>query len=430
MKGFVKVFAGNKESGVYRGDVKNRKCVFWYTEDNPISLVMPYREEPYEERFRLIPVFDQFIPEGWLFEYLKNHLKKRMEKFEDNDFAIFEILAPNVKSFLTFVVDKERKESEQALKVSLSEVLENDTFDLFHELVRAYLFRSAVSGLQPKVLVPLVDKSYVATDDYVVKTFGENFPHLAENEYFCMKAVKNAGIPVPEFWLSLRGKFFVTRRFTKDVKSKDKFWGFEEFCTLFGKTRSEKYYGSYESIAKALRKISSNPEKDLENYFKLVVMNFLLKNGDAHLKNFGVVYTTPYTGDVQLSPAYDVVSTVVYVPSDQPALTLFGKKVWFSKKELIRFGVNYCSFDKSKAVLLFDECESAVAEIKKEVELRAKERKGNGKVFWKNFLKVLEFSLTKNLKQSYKDLSKEVHFQKASSTNKKQEFKKIKRIKQ
>lgn len=405
MKKAIKVFAGEKEAGRCFYDLEEKKCIFSYTKDNPISLVMPYREEPYEERFRLIPVFDQFMPEGWLFDYLRNHLKKKMENFEDNDFAIFEVLAPNVKSFLTFAVDKERKESEQALKVSLSEVLENDTFDLFHELVRAYLFSSAISGLQPKVLAPLTDKSYVKTDIYIIKTFEEEFPHLAENEYFCMKAVKNAGIPVSEFWLSSHKKFFVTKSF---IKSEGKFLGFEEFCTLFGKTRSEKYSGSYESIAKALRKISSNPEKDLKNYFKLVVMNFLLKNGDAHLKNFGVIYTTPYTGDVRLSPAYDVVSTVVYIPSDQPALTLFGKRVWFSKKELINFGISHCLLDIDEAEFLFEECEHAVAEIKKEIEIHMKNETEGNKKFFKNFLKVLEFSLTKNIKHTYKDLSKEI----------------------
>ena len=76
MKKAIKVFAGGKEAGRCFYDPEERKCIFSYTKDNPISLVMPYREEPYEERFRLIPIFDQFMPEGWLFDYLRNHLTK------------------------------------------------------------------------------------------------------------------------------------------------------------------------------------------------------------------------------------------------------------------------------------------------------------------------------------------------------------------
>ena len=137
-------------------------------------------------------------------------------------------------------------------------------------------------------------------------------------------------------------------------------------------------------------------------------MNYLLKNGDAHLKNFGVLYTSPYTSDVRLSPAYDVVSTVVYIPSDQPALTLFGKKVWFSKKDLIDFGISYCLLDSERAKILFEQCEYAVIEIKREIEAYSKEETKENQKFFKSFLKILEFSLTKNLKHTYKNLSKEI----------------------
>ncbi len=404
MRRSIRVFAESKEAGKYFYDFEKREYVFNYTEDNPISLVMPYKKEPYVSQFKMIPIFDQFMPEGWLFEYLKNQLRKRIKNFVENDFTIFEVLAPNIKGFLTFKKRGKATEKKE-LKITLSEILENDTFDLFYELVNTYLFSSAISGLQPKVLVPLTDKSYAITDDYVVKTFGEEFPHLAENEYFCMKAVKKAGVPTADFWLSSRKKFFITRRFTRKNKN---FLGFEEFCTLFGKTRIEKYSGSYESIAKAIRKISANPEMDLEIYFKMVVMNYLLKNGDAHLKNFGVLYTSPYTGDIRLAPAYDVVSTVVYIPSDQPALTLFGKKVWFSKKELIDFGISYCLLNSERAKILFEQCEHAIIEIEKEIEIYAKEETKEGQKFFKSFLKILDFSLTKNLKKSYKNLGKEI----------------------
>ena len=168
--------------------------------------------------------------------------------------------------------------------------------------------------------------------------------------------------------------------------------------------------GSYESIAKAIRKISANPEEDLKIYFKMIVMNFLLKNGDAHLKNFGVLYTSPYTGDVRLSPAYDVVCIVVYIPSDQPALTLFGKMVWFSKKELIDFGISSCLLEHNVAKVLFEQCENAVAEIKREIEVYIKNEPKDSQIFFRRFLKILDFSLTKNLKHTYKNLSKEIGF--------------------
>ncbi|MBW6488242.1 MAG: HipA domain-containing protein [Sulfurimonas sp.] len=58
-------------------------------------------------------------------------------------------------------------------------------------------------------------------------------------------------------------------------------------------------------------------------------MNYLLKNGDAHLKNFGILYDKELKNNY-FAPAYDIVNTIVYFNKDRPALSMFGKKalVW------------------------------------------------------------------------------------------------------
>jgi serine/threonine-protein kinase HipA len=76
---------------------------------------------------------------------------------------------------------------------------------------------------------------------------------------------------------------------------------------------------------------------------------------------------------------------VVYIPSDQPALILFGKKVWFSKKELIDFGKSACLFDSKRTKVLFKQCEHAVKEIKREIEIYTKEETKESQKFFKNF---------------------------------------------
>ena len=72
----------------------------------------------------------------------------------------------------------------------------------FAKLLGLYLERSFISGVQPKVLARLFDKSALATDDYIVKTWGDEYPNLAENEFFCLSAARRAGLPVPAFHLS------------------------------------------------------------------------------------------------------------------------------------------------------------------------------------------------------------------------------------
>ena len=69
----------------------------------------------------------------------------------------------------------------------------------------------------------------------------------------------------------------------------------------------------------------------------LIVINCALRNGDAHLKNFGIVYDD-VQGEARLAPVYDLVTTSVYLPKDSMALTLNGTTKWASARELQRLG--------------------------------------------------------------------------------------------
>src|SRR5215469_9238085 len=69
----------------------------------------------------------------------------------------------------------------------------------------------------------------------------------------------------------------------------------------------------------------------------LIVINCALRNGDAHLKNFGIVYDD-VQGEARLAPVYDLVTTAVYLPKDKMALTLNGTTDWPRTKELQRLG--------------------------------------------------------------------------------------------
>ena len=58
-------------------------------------------------------------------------------------------------------------------------------------------------------------------------------------------------------------------------------------------------------------------------------MNILLANGDAHLKNWSFLYPDKVTP--RLSPAYDIVTTNVYIENEtQYALNLGNTKEWYT----------------------------------------------------------------------------------------------------
>jgi serine/threonine-protein kinase HipA len=210
------------------------------------------------------------------------------------------------------------------------------------------------------------NKATLKLDDYIVKSWGEEYRELALNEYYCMQVVKYANIPVPKFYISDDDKLFIMKRF--DIKEDGSYLGFEDMCVVFAKQRDDKYEGTYEQIAKAIKTYVSpkNKKSSLYNYFKMTYINFMLQNGDAHLKNFGLLYDG--IENISLAPAYDVVSTTVYIKNDIPALHLLGSKKWWGKKHLKRFGVESCDLTKSEVDIAISECEKAKDKVFVEIE--------------------------------------------------------------
>jgi serine/threonine-protein kinase HipA len=104
----------------------------------------------------------------------------------------------------------------------------------------------------------------------------------------------------------------------------------------------------------------------MQSYFKMVALNYMLKNGDAHLKNFGLLYSRDFT-QIELAPVYDIITTTAYIYKDKPALNMFGKKVWFNKDEILEFGQKYCMLKHKDALTLYQECQDALTEVAQEL---------------------------------------------------------------
>jgi serine/threonine-protein kinase HipA len=113
---------------------------------------------------------------------------------------------------------------------------------------------------------------------------------------------------------------------------------------LLGRTAEHKYEGSLEQVAQAVREFAAPKYKvdSLRRLFLLCVANNALRNGDAHLKNYGLLYDTP--ADARLSPVYDVLTTRCFekLRNDAPALTLEGRQQWDDYAALGRFGQAEC----------------------------------------------------------------------------------------
>ena len=188
----IEVFAEKKPAGILDYSEESREFIFNYSHNNPISLAMPYSTKSYISQYNLHPIFDMNMPEGYLFELLKNLLIKEYGKIDDN--ILFSHLSRNIEGFLSY-----KKHTKIENSLTLDSLINTTQSDIFSKLVEQFLQNSVIAGVQPKVLVPLYDKATHSTKEYIVKSFSSEFPHLAENEYFCMRALQNADIQTPKF---------------------------------------------------------------------------------------------------------------------------------------------------------------------------------------------------------------------------------------
>lgn len=347
--------------------VKGSTYEFRYIDPTPdqpsVSLLMPPRAKLTWQSGDLFPSMDQNLPEGDLFMRIRQLFPKQ----PTTPMHLLALIGENGIGRLGFRMPG-------VLPTPRAQTLSRDSLlrmrytpELFDELVRAYLHTGAgIAGMQPKIMVP--DRPTIPIPSLIVKAASPAYPGLAANEFLCLSAAKRAGIEVPGFDLSDDGQLLLVDRF--DVVSHPggavERLGFEDVAALSGKRvrdilSDRKYHGSYQRISELLQLIRL-PSSEQRRFFEQVAFSVMVRNGDAHLKNFGVLYRS--ADDAWLAPMFDVVTTAVYrytqyaggpVLEDRTmALKLLAgrhsKKGYPTTEELIAFG-RICGVDDPKPVL-------------------------------------------------------------------------------
>lgn len=263
----------------------------------------------------LFAALDMNLPEGYLFDRILD----RFPKFALSKMHLLALMGAGGIGRLGYSLPGAPAPAPPA-SVSRDELLHGRrSAALFEELMDAYLgVGTALSGVQPKVMVPVADKAIIPAPHVIVKTEGERYPGLCANEWMCLTAARCAGLAVPDFALSDDAKLLVIDRF--DITPTGQRLGFEDIAAVMqlrvrDRLSSRKYMGSYEDVANALQLVCTDAPAALRQFFGYLALSVLLRNGDAHLKNFGVLYDESDPGNVLsvwLSPLYDQVTTTIY----------------------------------------------------------------------------------------------------------------------
>lgn len=330
-----------------------------------VALLMPPSERLTWQDGDLFPPMDQNLPEGDLFMRIRELFPKQPM----TPMHMLALVGRNGIGRLGYGLPDHAAPS-LPRTLSKAELLRTKyTPEVFSELVAAYLSTGAgIAGMQPKIMVP--DRPTVPIPSLIVKAASAAYPGLAANEYLCLTAAQHAGIEVPSFSLSDDGQMLVLDRFdlVVDENGRVERLGFEDIAALAGlRVRDilsdRKYQGSYQRVAELLRLFQLH-SINLHRFFEQVAFSVMVRNGDAHLKNFGLLYRS--REEAWLAPMFDVVTTSIYRYAQSPggpaledrtlALKLFAgkhqKKTYPTTDELVDFGRRVCGVARPADVIV------------------------------------------------------------------------------
>ena len=203
--------------------------------------------------------------------------------------------------------------------------------ELAKEVARSQI---AVTGVQAKLSMDIEKLQHESRftivglwGRFILKPQTELYPYLPELEDLTMHLAEVAKIQVVPHTLVrfADGQLcYLTRRVDRTTKGAK--LPMEDMCQLSEKLTENKYRGSHEQIAKLILHYSSAPKLDLERFWEIVLFSWITGNSDMHLKNFSIY--SPIPDNYQLAPAYDLLNTLLVMPSDteELALTLNARK--------------------------------------------------------------------------------------------------------
>jgi len=275
-------------------------------------------------RVKLPAFFSNLLPEGQLRKYLAQlgDIKPTQE------FRLIELLGKDLPgSVIVKAIEGSKFKEENTQNEEQTEISEAYRFSL----AGVQLKFSAITKKNGGLTIPAKGVG----GNWIIKLPAQNYAYVPENEWSMMHLAQEIGIPTPETNLisldqieglpdlgALSGKHcLAVKRF--DRADNGQRIHIEDFAQVYNIYPEKKYQGiSYENIANMVWILTG--ESGLTDFIRRLTFAIITGNGDMHLKNWSFIYEDGHAPT--LSPAYDLVSTVPYIPKDTLALKLAGHK--------------------------------------------------------------------------------------------------------
>ena len=277
---------------------------------------------------RLPPFFSNLLPEGHLRDYLAEKAGVKKER----EFYLMAVLGADLAGAVVVrPVDSPDQNHEHDRHEHHKEEDQSEKNVLRFSLAGVQLKFSAVMETSGGLTVP----AHGVGGSWIVKLPSPQYSAVPENEYTMLELARAIGIQVPPIRLvaiadieglpadaaRLKGNALAVERFDREAGGRR--IHMEDFAQVFGLFPDDKYgKRSYSNIAAVLW--AETGEAGTYEFVRRLVFSVLIGNADMHLKNWSLLYPDGRTP--VLSPAYDFVSTLPYIPEDTLALSFGGTK--------------------------------------------------------------------------------------------------------
>jgi len=290
--------------------------------------------EPWVKHHRLHPTLSNLLPEGAMRELIAQGLKTHI----DNEFEIFAILGNDLPGAIVATAVEPEEVPASVISAYGKGAVRKIT-------VGAHENKFSLAGVQIKFSMKEKDGRYNLAKggelgDWIIKTPSTKHKNVPLNEYTAMSLADLAGVDIPEIKLVELEKLdnlpqinlpdeklaFAIKRFDRNGNERIHM---EDFAQVLVKYPQNKYNSaSYEQVGKILYDYSGDGLADAQQFARRLLVNILLANGDAHIKNWSLLYQDKVTP--RLSPSYDILTTSVYIENEtQYALNLGKSKEWY-----------------------------------------------------------------------------------------------------
>lgn len=270
----------------------------------------------------LMPFFSNMLPEGDLRTYLTDRAGIKSQR----EFFLLWILGQDLPGAVTVRPYESDEWPLYAANDIGSELTQEEKDKMLHfSLAGVQMKFSAIDNARGGLTIPTKGVG----GSWIVKLPSTKFDAVPENEFAIMTLANMIGMDVPEIKLfpvseisglpdgieELKGNALAVKRF--DRPENNARLHIEDFAQVFGLYPANKYKkASYRNIAEVLG-IETNDE-DVAEFIRRLVFNTLIGNADMHVKNWSLIYYDRNTPS--LSPAYDFLSTIVYLKDKNAGL--------------------------------------------------------------------------------------------------------------